>query len=252
MFAAANQPGTAPASLEYTWQQGAEDAAKTRPYVEAKRQLEELQRFRQILDAKIAAEKIDVDLPKTMMVEVVDKAVPAASSSSTLWEKVRGKTDGYKSTARIKVERDQSDVSGMADSRPVAGYDPYFVQSEFEVIQSEAVLGKVIKELNLNEKWGKKQGGRTLTTAETMALLKNKLDLQSEKNTSLLNVGVKSDQPEEAARIANAVAEAYKAHRLEQRGSCPRMALKPWKTSFRRRKEKSNWRRRMWTACVVN
>jgi len=48
----------------------------TRPYFEAKRALEELQRFRQILDAKIAYEKIDVELPKTMMVEVVDRAMP--------------------------------------------------------------------------------------------------------------------------------------------------------------------------------
>ncbi len=51
-------------------------ANQTRPYFEAKRKLEELQRFRQILDMKIAAEKIDVELPKTMMVEIVDKAVP--------------------------------------------------------------------------------------------------------------------------------------------------------------------------------
>ena len=51
-------------------------ANQTRPYFEAKRNLDELQRFRQILDVKIAAEKIDVDLPKTMMVEIVDKAVP--------------------------------------------------------------------------------------------------------------------------------------------------------------------------------
>ncbi|HOW79559.1 MAG TPA: polysaccharide biosynthesis tyrosine autokinase, partial [Verrucomicrobiota bacterium] len=48
----------------------------TRPYFEAKRALEELQRFRQVLDAKIAFEKIDVELPKTLMVEVVDRAMP--------------------------------------------------------------------------------------------------------------------------------------------------------------------------------
>ena len=51
-------------------------ANDSRPYFEAKRTLDELQRFRQILDMKIASEKIDVELPKTMMVEVVDKAVP--------------------------------------------------------------------------------------------------------------------------------------------------------------------------------
>jgi hypothetical protein len=41
------------------------------------RALEELQRFRQILDMKIANENVEVALPKTMMVEIVDRAVPA-------------------------------------------------------------------------------------------------------------------------------------------------------------------------------
>jgi hypothetical protein len=52
-------------------------ASRTRPYFEDKRNLEELQRFRQILETKIANEKIDVTLPKNAMVEIVDRAVPA-------------------------------------------------------------------------------------------------------------------------------------------------------------------------------
>jgi capsular exopolysaccharide synthesis family protein len=51
------------------------EASKTRPYFEAKRALEALQHFSQVLDMKIAGEKIDVKLPKTMMVEIVDRAV---------------------------------------------------------------------------------------------------------------------------------------------------------------------------------
>src|SRR5438094_3744415 len=47
------------------------------------------------------------------------------------------------SKARIKIERDQTDISGLAMDRPWAGsYDPYFIQTEFEVIQSEVILGK--------------------------------------------------------------------------------------------------------------
>jgi hypothetical protein len=57
-------------------------ASQARPYFEAKRNLDELQRFRQILDAKIANEKIAVELPKTMMVEVVDRAVPSLRPTS--------------------------------------------------------------------------------------------------------------------------------------------------------------------------
>jgi len=49
-------------------------AALFRPYFEAKRALDETMRFRQILNMKIAAEKIDVDLPKTTMVEIIDNA----------------------------------------------------------------------------------------------------------------------------------------------------------------------------------
>ena len=51
-------------------------ASRTRPYYEAKRSLQDLQHFRQILDMKIASEKIDGSLPNTKLVEIVDRAVP--------------------------------------------------------------------------------------------------------------------------------------------------------------------------------
>src|SRR5438874_52820 len=54
----------------------------------------------------------------------------------------------YSSMARIKVERDVSDVSGVSGaSMNYATYDPYFIQTEFEVIQSEVILDKVIENL---------------------------------------------------------------------------------------------------------
>jgi secreted protein with Ig-like and vWFA domain len=236
LFAAANQLGVAP---EDTRKQAGEDAAKTQPYFEAKRSLEELQRFRQILDAKIASEKIDVDLPKTMMVEIADKAVPASSPSSTLWDKIRGKGGEFKSTARIKFERDQSDISGMAERGFTTGFDPYFIQTESEAIQSDAVLGKVAEDLNLKEAWAEKKGaGGKLTTVETVQLLKQSLDLRPVKNTGLLEIGVKSDKPEEAARIANAVAEEYKARRLEQRTQLAKAGAKALEERFAEQEQK--------------
>ena len=53
-----------------------EKANQSRPYFEAKRALDELVRFRQILNMKIASENIDVSLPKSAMVEIVDSAKP--------------------------------------------------------------------------------------------------------------------------------------------------------------------------------
>jgi uncharacterized protein involved in exopolysaccharide biosynthesis len=64
--------------------------------------------------------------------------------------------ESFSSSARIKIERDQSDIPTLMGQSSMGIYDPYFIQTEFEVIQSEVVLGKVIEAMNLNQKWGKK------------------------------------------------------------------------------------------------
>src|SRR6266581_1091998 len=58
--------------------------------------------------------------------------------------------ESFSSTARIKVERDNTDISGLAERQTGFGYDPYFIQTEFEAIQSEKVMGKVVDLLHLN------------------------------------------------------------------------------------------------------
>ncbi len=126
--------------------------------------------------------------------------------------------ESYASTARIKVEHDQSDISGISDRGLMGGYDPYFIQTEFELIQSEVILGKVIKELDLNAEWGKKfnAGNGPLKTQESMGLLKSRMDLRPVRNTSLIEIRVLSENKDDAAKYANAIAEVYKQHRLEQ------------------------------------
>ena len=126
--------------------------------------------------------------------------------------------ESYSSVARIKIERDQSDISSMVERGGAVGCDPYFIQTEFELIQSEVILGPVIENLALNTEWGKKyNNGERLKTSETLALLKGRIDLRPVRNTSLIEIRVYSDKADEAARIANAVAEAYREHRLKQR-----------------------------------
>src|SRR6476646_2490793 len=56
--------------------------------------------------------------------------------------------ESYSSMARIKVERDQSDISCMMDPRMGSmQYDPYFIRNEFETIKSERVLSNVVATL---------------------------------------------------------------------------------------------------------
>lgn len=118
--------------------------------------------------------------------------------------------ESYSSTARIKIERDMSDIPSMTQPQMFAGYDPYFIQTEFEMIQSEVILGKVIDLLDLNTVWGRKYAnGEKLKTPETMTLLKARMDLRPVRNTTFIEIRVYSENAKEAADVANAIADAY-------------------------------------------
>jgi beta-lactamase regulating signal transducer with metallopeptidase domain len=145
----------------------------------------------------------------------------------------------YQSTVRIRVNHDQMDTSGWGDPRLAPGYDPYFIQTEFEVIQSEVVLGKVIQDLDLNLEWGKKYaGGARLKTSETIGLLRSKLEFRPVRNTSLIEIRVSTDKPDGAAKIANAIAEAYKGLRHRRFTQSRQEGLKALEDRFLEQEEK--------------
>ncbi len=128
--------------------------------------------------------------------------------------------ESFASTARIKVERDKSDIEELTGSQ--AGvrfnpYDPYFIQTEFEIIQSETILGKVIDVMNLNDVWGKRYyDGTKLKTSESLAFIRRGLDLRPVRNTTLIDIRVFSENPKEAADLANQIAETYRQWRLDK------------------------------------
>jgi capsular exopolysaccharide synthesis family protein len=123
----------------------------------------------------------------------------------------------YSSTASIKVERATSDIPDLNSPRLVNTYDPYFIQDQFQTIQSSVVLGRVVDKLNLSVEWGNKyNGGQRLRSSEAINMLKAKLDLRPVRNTSFLEIRVLSENKDEAAKLANAVAEAYKDYRREE------------------------------------
>ena len=123
----------------------------------------------------------------------------------------------YLSKASIKVDRPSADIAEFA-SRSMSGvYDPYFIQTEFEAIKSETVLSNVVARLDLNQRWGiKYNNGERLKTSTTLDYLRARLDLRPVRNTMFIEIGVIMDKPADAADLANAVAEAYHAHRLEE------------------------------------
>ena len=127
--------------------------------------------------------------------------------------------ESYASTCKIKVENDVNDSPGGSSMTPsMMPYDPYFIQTTFEIMQSSLVLSNVISTLNLNVEWGKKYfNGETLKSTETMEILKQRMALAPVRNTKLISITVYSDDAKEAALLANTIADAYKNYRLDTR-----------------------------------
>jgi uncharacterized protein involved in exopolysaccharide biosynthesis len=113
----------------------------------------------------------------------------------------------FQATTRIGVEFEKE--PGV--------YDPFFIQTQLEVIQSEEVLGKVVETLNLNEKLGEQYaGGKILKTSESVGLIKRRLNVRFINNTKIFDINVTDENPIEAAKIANMIAETFRNLRLGQ------------------------------------
>lgn len=185
-------------------------AEKTAPYFAAKEQLENEKRWRQILAMRTGQEEVDKNLPKTKMVSVPDPATAAPPEKEGLGQKIRETFSGkVKRSARISIEQERPDIGGLAGPAVATGYDPYFVQTEFETIKSAAVLKKVVEDLKLD-------GGDKSKTQAAVEQLRKNIDVSPVKNTKLIEITAENAKPEEAARIANAVAQAYKDYRADE------------------------------------
>jgi capsular exopolysaccharide synthesis family protein len=123
----------------------------------------------------------------------------------------------YRGTAKIKVDRNVADIQELGRSGMSGIYDPYFIQTEFEVIKSEAVLTNVVNELNLLPLWSAKyRQGFPLKMSDAVEILRHRLVVEPVRNAMFILIGAESEKPEDAARLANSVAEAYQKHRLAE------------------------------------
>ena len=124
----------------------------------------------------------------------------------------------YSSTAQINIEADEATdvtkMSGGGGAEP--GYNPYFLQTQLEILKGPAVLNRVVEALQLNTVWGKKYGVDSFKTSETVEFLKNQMTLDPVRNTTLVGITVYSGDKTEAAALANAIAKAYHDYRVER------------------------------------
>ena len=122
----------------------------------------------------------------------------------------------YMSLSRISIEKDTSDIAPLLgmQSGPTA-FDPYFIQTEFEKIQSQKVLDKVVSKCGLTEEWKRLNGGKSLTEIEARKILEKAIDIRQFRNTSIIELRAYDRKPKWAQTIAQALAAEYQNHRKD-------------------------------------
>lgn len=121
----------------------------------------------------------------------------------------------YRANARIEVRQDTLDVS-VFEREAVSGYNPFFLRTQYEIIQSRPILYQVIENLKLQQVWGEqiREDKQPISRDEAYDTLRSSLRISQFRDTPLLDLQIFRREPEEAARIANAVAIAYRDQRL--------------------------------------
>ncbi|HWY31931.1 MAG TPA: protein kinase, partial [Candidatus Acidoferrum sp.] len=141
----------------------------------------------------------------------------------------------YAATARVKLDQviPSNHVPNAYPNYAVQPYDPYAIQTEFEIIRSDRVLSRVISRLNLDEVWGETYyNGRTLKASETAEILKARLVLEPVRNSSLISITCYSQSAAESASLANAIAESYRDYNSDLVQASIDLSTKPGKTAL--------------------
>ena len=119
----------------------------------------------------------------------------------------------YASSSRIMVSEDTPEINPFASQQNYMMYNPYFLRTQFEILTSKPILNEVIYRLNLQNEWGK--DGKVLTRDVALKILRNSVSVFQQRDTSLIVINVKRDNPNEAADIANEIAQVYRDSRLD-------------------------------------
>ena len=128
----------------------------------------------------------------------------------------------FSSSSRISVSEDKPEINPFQPELMYDRYDPFYLKTQFEILQSKPILNEVIYRLNLQEKWGKKG---SLPREVALKILKNSLSIYQQRDTSLIVINVKRNDPNEAAEIANEISQVYRDARTELATKNTRNAL---------------------------
>lgn len=121
----------------------------------------------------------------------------------------------YLATTKVRVEKPEGEVK-LFQQQSTNSYDPYFLQDQFKIMQSEKILYPVIERLGLNARLAPLLGATAaLPSAITYDyLVKKMVRVESQRSSSLIEINVYAQDAQLAADIANEIARTYETDRI--------------------------------------
>jgi succinoglycan biosynthesis transport protein ExoP len=127
----------------------------------------------------------------------------------------------YKASCVIQVREQQPDVQVFGGER--MGYNPLFLRTQFEIIQSAPVIEEVVRRQGLAQKLGAAYGLDFLPPEQVfervVRIVSQALRVQNYRDTNLIQIQINYSEPKgqanlEAARTANLIADVYREQNL--------------------------------------
>ncbi len=122
----------------------------------------------------------------------------------------------YLATTKVRVEKPEGEVK-LFQAQSSNSYDPYFLQDQFKIMQSEKILYPVIERLGLGAKLASSMGATTAVPPSIAFrhLVEKMLRVESQRNSSVIEISVFAQEAQLAADIANEIARTYSKDRID-------------------------------------
>lgn len=123
----------------------------------------------------------------------------------------------FTATTQLEVREDAMDVDPFYDRQSTRmGYNPFFLMTQEKIMRSRPVLMEVIRNLNLQRVWGTElnEDKSPVTPELALQILARSLRVEQDRDTTLMNISITSEDAKRAAEIANEIANVYRDRRL--------------------------------------
>lgn len=171
--------------------------------------------------------------------EIVLAVVILITLSGTLYTLMMPKI--YSASTTIRVREDAMDIE-VFDRQFSGGFNPFFLKTEFEVIQSRTILSSVLDRLNLQQRWSSREDnkGGMIPRNICMDILEQSVRVNQYRDTSMIEIMVFRDDPDEAMQIANEIAEVYRDYRQSSKRGEIRASVQALENELLKQQQKVN------------